>query len=41
MKEFWSFIWWFSEYFYIPLGRFAPFVFGKMVGKKGHKQESK
>ncbi len=31
----WKFIWWFSEYFDVPLGRFAPFVLGKMIGSKG------
>lgn len=28
-------IWNFSESFYIPLGKFAPIVFGWMIGAKG------
>lgn len=28
-------IWDFSECFHIPLGRFAPHVFGAMIGRKG------
>jgi len=31
------FIWNFSETFYLPLGRFAPFAFEKMIGFKGVK----
>lgn len=30
-------IWDFSEDFRIPLGRFAPIVFGWMIGSKGKK----
>ena len=35
MKLVFRFIWLFTETFGIPLGRFAPFVFGRMIGKKG------
>lgn len=31
-------IWNTSEYFKIPLGRFAPIVFGWMIGSKGIKK---
>lgn len=32
-------IWDFSEFYNMPLGRFAPFVFGKMIGRKGNKKK--
>ena len=32
-------IWYLSESFNIPLGRFAPTVFGWMMGSKGKKQK--
>ncbi len=35
MKLLWRLIWTLSETFGIPLGRCAPFVFGRMVGCKG------
>lgn len=28
-------VWLFFEYFQLPLGRFAPFIFGLMMGKSG------
>jgi len=34
----WKFIWNISEFTGIGLGRFAPFVFGKMMGYKGKKK---
>lgn len=34
MNKFWLFIWNTAEAFHIDLGRFAPFVFGKMMGAK-------
>ena len=34
MKSFWKFIWDLSEFTGIGLGRFAPFVLGKMTGSK-------
>jgi hypothetical protein len=37
MKWFWKTIWELSEFYGIGLGRFAPFVFGKMIGRKGKK----
>lgn len=33
-----SLIWNFSEYFYLPLNKFAPIVFGLMIGRKPHKK---
>lgn len=30
-------IWDLSEFYHIPLGRFAPYVFNKMIGSKGKK----
>lgn len=33
----WKLIWEFSERYKLSLGRFAPFVFGKMIGVKGKK----
>jgi hypothetical protein len=35
MKWFWKGIWNFSEITGIGLGRFAPYIFGKMIGSKG------
>jgi hypothetical protein len=35
MRRFWTFVWELSENSGIGLGRFAPFVFGKMIGAKG------
>jgi hypothetical protein len=37
MKTIGKLIWGFSEYFNIPLGKFAPTVFGWMIGRKGKK----
>lgn len=37
MNKFWKSIWDLAEYFHINLGRFAPYIFGKMVGSKGVK----
>jgi len=34
MRTLFRIIWWLSETFWIPLGRFAPYVFGKMIGSK-------
>ena len=34
-KLFYKIIWELSETSGIPLGRFAPYVFGKMIGSKG------
>lgn len=36
-QRFYRFIWKTSEFFGINLGRFAPFIFGKMLGSKGKK----
>lgn len=33
--NFWAFVWWLSETSGIGLGRFAPFVFERMIGGKG------
>jgi hypothetical protein len=38
MRYFYKFIWEISELSGIGLGRFAPYVFGKMIGAKGEKQ---
>lgn len=35
MSPFWRWIWNTSEHYGIGLGRFGPFVFGKMIGIKG------
>ncbi|HXH70471.1 MAG TPA: hypothetical protein VNI60_09095 [Pyrinomonadaceae bacterium] len=35
MKTIATIIWNCSEFFGVGLGRFAPFVFGKMIGSKG------
>ncbi len=35
----WRAIWEFTEFWNIPLGRFAPYVFGKMIGVKGERIE--
>lgn len=37
-QKLWSTVWNLSEYTGIPLGRFAPWVFGQMIGVKGEKQ---
>lgn len=39
MKTLAKFIFNFSETYYIPLGPCAPFIFEKMIGYKGIKQE--
>ena len=39
MKKLYTAIWNISEFTGIPLGRFAPFVFGKMIGVKGIKKD--
>ncbi len=39
MKRFWRFVWDVSEFAGIGLGRFAPFVFGRMIGRKGARVE--
>lgn len=36
-KWFWKQVWDMSEFTGIGLGRFAPYVFSKMIGKKGEK----
>ena len=41
MKQIGKLIWNTSEYLRIPLGRFAPIVFGWMVGCKGKKVKTK
>lgn len=33
----WHFIWWLSETSGVGLGRFAPLVFGRMIGRKGER----
>lgn len=33
----WGLIWRLSEFCGIGLGRFAPFVFERMIGSKGHR----
>jgi hypothetical protein len=38
-QEIWSIVWNLSEWLGIPLGKFAPFVFGKMIGSKPVKTE--
>lgn len=35
MQKFWRTIWDLSEHYRIPLGRLAPYVFGKMMGQAG------
>ena len=35
MRYLWRFVWDSSELFHVPLGRFAPFVFSKMIGRTG------
>ena len=34
-RGFWRFVWRFSEACGINLGRFAPWVFGQMIGSRG------
>ncbi len=36
-QKLWAAVWNFSEWSGVGLRRFAPFVFGKMIGRKGHK----
>jgi hypothetical protein len=36
----WRIIWELSEFTGIGLGKFAPFVFGKMIGRKGEKVDN-
>lgn len=36
-KHFWRFIWDFAEMFGFNFGRFTPWVFGKMIGRKGRR----
>lgn len=31
-------IWDWSEFYHVPLGRFAPTVFGLMIGSKGRRK---
>jgi len=31
-QQMWSIVWNASEYFHVPLGRHAPYVFHKMIG---------
>ena len=40
-QEFWSIVWNMAEYFNVDLGRFAPWVFGQMIGCKSEKQSEK
>lgn len=35
LRQLGSFIWFYSELFHIPLGRFTPVCFGWMIGHKG------
>ena len=35
MDKFWANVWDFCEFWGISLGKFAPFVFGKMMGSEG------
>lgn len=35
----WAFIWETSELTGIPLGRFAPYIFGKMIGSPNKKKD--
>jgi hypothetical protein len=39
-KWFWTQIWNLSEFTNISLGKYAPFVFGKMIGAKGVEVDS-
>lgn len=45
MREPWKTIWELSEFTGVGLGRFAPFIFGKMIGHSGkmigHTDDSK
>ena len=34
-----SCVWNFCEYFHISIGKFAPILFGLVLGCKGHKKE--
>lgn len=40
MRHFWSFVWNLSEFTGIGLGKYAPFVFGRMIGVKGEEVDS-
>lgn len=35
MNRVWGFIWYLSEMSGIGLGKYAPYVFGKMINRKG------
>ncbi len=37
MKQFWRSIWNLAEFYSIDLGRFAPWILGKMLGVKGRR----
>ena len=39
MNKFWKLVWNLSEYFHINLGKYAPYIFGKMIGSKGKRVE--
>jgi hypothetical protein len=45
MSKMWQWVWFqvweFSEFFRLPLGRFAPWVFNQMMGQKGKIKERK
>jgi hypothetical protein len=34
-RDLWGLVWFLSEFTGIGLGRFAPWVFGQMIGRKG------
>ena len=38
MRFIFTIIWRISEEYHIPLGRFAPYVFGAMIGRWPHKK---
>ena len=38
-RKFWALVWNTSEFLHIGLGRFAPFVFERMIGSKGKRIE--
>ena len=40
-QQMWSIIWNSSEYFHIPLGKYAPYVFHKMIGAKKMEKSEK
>ena len=39
-RWFWRGIWNLSEFTGVGLGRFAPFVFGKMIGRRGKRVDT-